>query len=422
VYGRWTPWLVRIALAVALLVVLLQALPAGNEQTGAAIIGTALLALLLHPRIRAMGPLALGFFTIVIVGTFVAAFTAVYLMQEEMRADARTAKIRESLQQLDPPQQFEALISLGQHYAPIILRRAAVGAAAGLPVSILIGGLLFLLVTTSYARKRTSDQWLVIASVWLFFAVAVAPRNSLGGLAGNLAATAFFVFVVRSARTRLPRYEGPCVRLLLLRSFTLGERSNRLFQELETLWRGVGSIQLVGAADLALTTLEPHELLDFIRGRSGRYFAHGQTDVDRRLASFDYARDPDGRYRVNVIFCGGDASWQYAVRRLLAESHCVLMDLRGFTRYRAGCVFEIRCLAESAGGPRVAFLVDEVTDRSFVAEIWAQATKASSIQAHEETPALRFVPEHGDGGVPERIIAAFSNPAIGGSADREQRD
>ena len=254
---------------------------------------------------------------------------------------------------------------MGLALLPSILQNAAVGVAAGLPVSILLGGFLFVVVTTSYARKRTSDQWLVIASLWLFFALQVAPKNSLGGLAGHLAAAAVLVVVVRFGWTHLPRHEGPGARLLLLRSFTLGERSNRLFQELETLWRGVGSIQLVGAADLALTTLEPHELLNFVRGRSGRYFPQSQTEVDRRLASFDYAPDPDGRFRVNVIFCDGDATWQYAVRRLLAESHCVLMDLRGFTKYRAGCVFELQCLAESAVRSRVVCLIDEVTDRGF---------------------------------------------------------
>ena len=155
--------------------------------------------------------------------------------------------------------------------------------------------------------------------------------------------------------SRVPHYRGPGVRLLLLRSFTLGERSERLFQQLETMWRSVGSIQLVGAPDVALTTLEPHELLDFMRGRSNREFVHDQVGVDARLASFDRDRDPDGRFRVNVIYCAGDSTWKYAVHRLLAESDCVLMDVRGFTRYRAGCVFEIRCLAESQFSQRSCF-------------------------------------------------------------------
>ncbi len=408
VYGRWAPWLVRVAIVVVLLAVLSRALPFANDETGIALVMAALLALLLHPRVRAMGPLALGFFSIVIVGSAVSTVSALFLWTAELRADPQTAAILESLRNMEPAQRAGALVSFGQEFLPRMLGVAAVGAAAGLLVSVLLGGLLLRLVTTSYTRKRTSDQWLVIASIWLFFVVAVA--FSLAGLAANLACAAVFVFVVRFMWSRLPRPESPCLRLLLLRSFSLGERSNRLFQEFETLWRGVGSIQLVGAADLAGSTLEPHELLDFVRGRSGRYFSHSESDADRRLASFDHATDPDGRFRVNEIFCIGDATWQHAVRRLLAESHCVLMDVRGFTRYRAGCVFEIGCLAKSTAGSRIVFLVDGVTDRGFIGEIWANATHASSVEAGSETSALEFVSDNPDAErVCERIIAAFSS-------------
>jgi hypothetical protein len=308
VYGRWTPWLVRVAIVVALLTVLSQQLlPFANEETGAAIITTASLVLLLHPRVRAAGPLALGFFTVVFLGSAVAAGTALFLWGMESRSDmvAQMTAIAESTQNLHPAEQLEAKIAFAQGYVPIMLQRLAVGMAVGLPISLVLGGLLVFRVSTAYTRKRTSDQWLVIASVWLFFAVAVTSQDSLAGLVANLACTAVGVFVVRFVWSRLPRSESPCLRLLLLRSFSLGERSNRLFQELETLWRGVGSVQLVGAADLAVSTLEPHELLDFLRGRSGRYFSHSESDVDRRLASFDYATDPDTRFRVNEILPSG---------------------------------------------------------------------------------------------------------------------
>jgi hypothetical protein len=413
VLGRWTPRLVRVSVLVALLTVIAQALPSASEETGTAIVFTAALALLLHQSIRAMGSLAVGFFTVVFLGTAIAVVTALHLWQAELRANPQTAVVREAIRNMDPAQQFEALISRAQEVVPIILQRVGVGTVVGLPVSVLLAGLLLLVVTTAYARKRTSDQWLLIASIWLFFAVAVAPRQSLGGLAANLACWAVFVFLVRFVWSRLRRSESPCVRLLLLRSFSLGERSHRLFQEFETLWRGVGSVQLVGATDLAVATLEPHELLDFITGRSGRYFTHTPTDVDHRLTSFDYRRDPDGRFRVNEVFCSGDATWQHAVRRLLAEADCVLMDVRGFNRYRAGCVFEIRCLAESAAPRRMVFLVDQATDRNFIAEIWTDASGGLSIAPAEETAALAFVPEHqGDDGACERIIAGYSKQSV----------
>jgi hypothetical protein len=261
---------------------------------------------------------------------------------------------------------------------------------------------------------------LLIASVWLFLATVVAFRPSHPvGLPANLACVAVFGLGVSAGWRRLPRYEGPGVRLLLLRSFTLGERSNRLFQDLESLWRSIGSVQLVGGVDLALTTLEPHELLDFLRGRAGREFVHCPADVNARLTLFDHARDPDGRFRVNVIFCGGDATWKYAVDRMLIDSDCVLMDLRGFSRHRAGCVFEIRCLAQSNLPFRTVFLVDETTDRGFVSETWAAAAKGAS--AHADGDAFQFVSEQPfERTVSERIITAFSSPEVRHSVDQGQ--
>jgi hypothetical protein len=268
-------------------------------------------------------------------------------------------------------------------------------------------------------HDRGTYQAFLIASVWLFLAVTVAPTLSPVGLPANLACVAVFGLGVATAWRRLPHYEGRNARLLLLRSFTLGERSNRLFQDLESLWRSIGSIQLVGAVDLALTTLEPHELLDFLRGQSGREFVHYPPDVDARLESFDQTRDPDGRFCVNVIFCRGDAIWKYAVDRMLVDSDCVLMDLRGFSRHRAGCVFEIRCLAESDLPFRTVFLVDESTDRGFVSETWAAASNGASGRPHGD--AFQFVTEQpSTTTLSQRIIAAFSSPEAHHAAQSAQ--
>jgi hypothetical protein len=394
-----------------------------DDPIGVAIIVSPLLALLLHPRIRAMGALATGFLTVVFTGTFVSVAASIFLMRDSIRAnilaDPRFAAIRSPLEGFGPSttvgdmldeHAIDGLGSFLRDQGLFILQTIAVLALVGVLASVVLGSLLFSLVARSYARKRLSEQWLLIASVWLFLAVAVASVVSpVVGLPANLACVAVFGLGVAIGWRRLPRYEGPNVRLLLLRSFTLGERSNRLFQDLESLWRSIGSIQLVGAVDLALTTLEPHELLDFLRGRSGREFVHCPADVDARLASFDQTRDPDGRFRVNVIFCRGDAIWKYAVNRMLIDSDCVLMDVRGFSRHRAGCVFEIRCLAESDLPLRTVFLVDESTDRDFVSETWAAAAKRASARANGD--AFQFVSEKPfDMTVSERIIAAFSSP------------
>lgn len=424
-YGRWKPSFTLVAcqlVAVFVLTRFVSQMP--DDPTDVAIEVSPLLALLLHPRIRAMGALATGFFTVVFTGALVSIAASIFVMRDSIKAhilaDPRFVLLTRSLYgklPLPDTPLSDTLNAFLRDQGLFIGQTIAVLALVGILASVVVGSLLFLLVTRSYARKRVSEQWLLIASVWLFLAVAVASVVSPVGLPANLACIAVFGLGVAAGWRRLPQYEGPGVRLLLLRSFTLGERSNRLFQDLESLWRSIGSIQLVGAVDLALTTLEPHELLDFLRGRSGREFVHCPADVDARLASFDQTRDPDGRFRVNVIFCGGDAIWKYAVKRMLIDSDCVLMDLRGFSRHRAGCVFEIRCLAESDLPFRTVFLVDESTDRSFVSETWAAAAKGASGDVNGD--AFEFVSEQPfDRTVSERIITAFSSPEARHGADR----
>ena len=220
VYGRWAPWLVRVAIVVALLAVLSRALPIANDETGIALVMAALLALLLHPRVRAMGPLALGFFSIVIVGSAVSTVSALFLWIAELRADPQTAAIMESIRNMEPAQRAGALVSIGQEYLPRMIGVAAVGAAAGLLFSVLLGGLLLRLVTTSYTRKRTSDQWLIIASVWLFF---VGRRRffarRFGGESGVRSCIRFRcqVHVVATPATREPVFAPLAVALLFAR-------------------------------------------------------------------------------------------------------------------------------------------------------------------------------------------------------------
>ncbi len=413
-YGRWRPgpWLVGL---------LIFALFLFSDDHGDPLAFLTqiviVLALLLHPRLRAMASMALAFFGVVSLGTFAAILTTIYLYRQsilsDIFADPRTPHLREVL--TSATSFLEPLAELSSFFMDHIVATLGTIAAlsvVGLLVSLVLGGLVLFVVARNYGRKRTSAQWLVILSSWLVVAMASSNPDSWPlSVVTNLVSVAVFGIVVRLGWRRLRRDEQPGVRMLLLRSFTLGGRSDRFVQEFETLWRGIGSVQLIGGADLALSTLEPHELLDFLRGRAGRYFVHSQADVDARIGALDYQRDPDGCFRVNDMYCV-DAVWQYAVDRLLKSSDCVLMDLRSFNRHRAGCVFEIQRLAQSTAPCRVAFLVDKVTDRGFVEESWARATPPASVGESQGGTDLLFVsdePRAGD--VCERVIAALSGAA-----------
>ncbi len=93
----------------------------------------------------------------------------------------------------------------------------------------------------------------------------------------------------------------------------------------------------------------------------------GPQALDRRMSERDVGPDRDRRFRVNDYFCYDD-TWKMVLLRLVHESDAVLMDLRGFSRSNAGCVFEIQELARLVPLVRVVFIVDGRTDEQLLAE------------------------------------------------------
>ena len=182
--------------------------------------------------------------------------------------------------------------------------------------------------------------------------------------AGLAAFGAYAVFAAAlSAGFRRAHREAlrhPPVRLLLLRTFGYRRRSTRLLSTLSAHWRWIGSIQVIAGPDLAAATLEPHELLEFVRGRMGNRVLNTPSDIDQRLADLDLVPDRDGRYRVNDFFCAGDV-WQATLRRLVATSHAVLIDLRGFEARHGGVIYEIEQLVQLSALHRVVAIVDGTT-------------------------------------------------------------
>ena len=229
-----------------------------------------------------------------------------------------------------------------------------------------------------YERKRISDQTLTVDSVWLTFGLANSIGFAFAGawwiLSGLLA---FLVFkfssnvgfgLLRKLRANNQGYR----KLLLLRVFSLGKRSQALFDKLGKSWRTVGSIQMIAGPDLATSTVEPHEFLDFVSGRMARRFIDSAQTLDLRISQMDLEPDFDNRLRVNDFFCHDD-TWRMTLARLAGESDAVLMDLRGFSDRHAGCVFEINELFNLLLLRRVVFAIDETTDQRFLETTMRQA-------------------------------------------------
>src|SRR5262249_18476580 len=179
----------------------------------------------------------------------------------------------------------------------------------------------------------------------------------------------------------------PNARLLFLRVFGSPTRSERLFDLLSARWRYAGSIQLIGATDVARARFEPDEFLDFVSGKFASGYIRTDADLDRRLAALDLRTDPDGRYRVNEFFCRR-ATWKDTARRLMSRSDLVVMDLRAFTSARTGAVFELGALIDDVPLQRVLLLIDQTTDEPFLRQTLLDLWRNMSAESPNARPGM----------------------------------
>jgi hypothetical protein len=290
------------------------------------------------------------------------------------------------------------------------------------------GWLLLRWLGRLYRAGWISDQLIMTDAVWLMFSVVqsptVFPQSPTVGssfswrpeVTAIIAIGAFVAYKLaamagcRLLRTELEDKQG--CKLLLLRVFSLGKRSERLFAGFTKLWRYIGSIRMIAGPDLATSTVEPHEFLDFLAGRLQRRFIADRDMLETRVRETDRWRDFDGRFRIAEFFCHDD-TWQAVLRRLVKDSDVLLMDLRGFSQSNRGCVFEINELLELMPIRYIVFVVDRTTDKRFLAQVftdaWASVTQVSP-NWNDSAPrvGLYDFDGHVGGGVPA-LVAAVAN-------------
>ncbi len=332
---------------------------------------TLLLLFFLTRGIRAVGPMVFTFVLLALVGCEVAIDLLAYDVQH--RGSVAHAALSAGLNAFS--------------YLTLV-------AIAGIAVFSVFGWLGMRWIGRRYERKKVTDQSITLDAIWIVFAVVHAVFLALNGPAWSLASIAAFVIykAVLAIGFRLWRPSGAYVpRLVILRVFSLGRRSQRMFNALAQHWRYIGSIQLIAGPDLATTTVEPHEFLAFLGGKLSRQFIDGAETFRRRLGEVDLKRDFDGRFRVNDFFCNENA-WRLVLSGLIRETDAVLMDLRGFTRANAGCVFELQELMKLGEPARVLFMVDETTDQAFLNEtLGNSATQFRFLHASGRRGELRNI-------------------------------
>jgi hypothetical protein len=245
-------------------------------------------------------------------------------------------------------------------------------------VGLLVGGaaawMFVRWIAWSYRSQRASDQMLavdvlmVVFTSWAFLVLFAQFGWSaawvLASFPGYKLVFAWYSSRRRSALT--PR------TLLLLRVFGFDRRTQRLLDGLGRRWRYIGPIRLIGGPDLADTTIEPHEFLEFLNRRLSRAFITDRDDLERRLAANPTRPDPDGLFRIDDFFCHDD-TWRLTVAYLARALDAVFMDLRGFTAANQGCIFEIEYLVTTVPLHYVVLLVDSSTDIRFLEQTLRRA-------------------------------------------------
>jgi hypothetical protein len=245
-------------------------------------------------------------------------------------------------------------------------------------------GLLW--IARRYRRMQLSDQTFLLDTLWLSVSlwVSVYLLNVDGHFFYLLGLVPFVLYKVTVGyglkRIKARGERIPKASLLFLRVFGSSSQSEKLFDLLAARWRYAGDIELISSTDLARSRFEPDEFLDFLSGRLASGYISTDADLDRHLTGLDLRLDPDGRYRVNEFFCRVD-TWQQTVKKLMAQSDLVAMDLRAFTSERKGCIFELGALIDEVPLHRVVLLIDQTTDepllRRTLADLWPRMNPQS---------------------------------------------
>jgi hypothetical protein len=305
---------------------------------------TVLMLICLARRIRAIAPLVLALMTTAISGTW---FAIIALSSRRGVDAAVTVAVAVELD------------VVWLNVATIAISLAGFGA---------LGWALARWISAAYRRRMLSDQSLLLDSLWLLFATWYAMWLVLGGLIWVAAAPAALIALklVLAASRRVQAPTASVTRdLTFLRVFALGRRSDALLDGVARHWRHLGSVQMITGPDVALSTVQPHQFLDFLGRKLARHFVRDQASLARSLAERDQSRDPDGRFRINNFFCHAD-SWQAALPRLVENGEAVLMDLHSFSATNAGCIHELEHLAHNVPFGRCLLVVDRTTDEAFL--------------------------------------------------------
>lgn len=162
------------------------------------------------------------------------------------------------------------------------------------------------------------------------------------------------------------QYQNPApARLLLLRVFALNKAGRVSFEKLQRHWQYAGPILMISGPDLAASTMDANELVDFVTNNLKKHFCETPSSIERNLQKIDMKADQDGSFRITEFFCR-NSTWKDVLIKLVSMSNIVLMDLRNFSEMYKGCQYEIQQLVDYMSLAKVVVLINEQTNLDFL--------------------------------------------------------
>jgi len=242
------------------------------------------------------------------------------------------------------------------------------------------------------ARKSQNSLtyvvWLVLHAAWVGLTLYVAgasvvalaklvyrrefhPAAAVPTILISAVLLGYILWLDRAiGRLRREVLQRPPLKLLFLWVFGPSARINSMFLALGALWRCLGPLQLLeGGVIVGFGS----DIFRYLSGRSRQIIALTPEEVDEKISRFP--QSPHRLwclYATNMLLCG-DQSWRHALTTLLRGTDLVLMDLCGFSRKNAGCIYEIRQLVDHIDVSRFLLLIDRTTDLDFLQELLKSA-------------------------------------------------
>jgi hypothetical protein len=230
-----------------------------------------------------------------------------------------------------------------------------------------------------YAQKRYSEVQLALGAYWALITahgvglvlMATFDDKQPNAEAFTLAVVLLFLWWLWRWTQRLAlrwtvfgfkrAAPPPLPAMLLLRVFKPSARSEDFMDRFLARWRFIAPVWMIAGPDLAGAYMEPDEFFAFVDRSLATRFVTRDEQVPARLAELDNTRDPDGRFRVNDLYCA-NTTWKTTVLAMIERAGVIVLDLREYTTQRAGTRFELRELLGRAPLSKVVLLVDEQDD------------------------------------------------------------